>query len=220
MSVERDITAAIDAALLAQGVKRVLIGRLDITSDPVIAWTGPGTFSPTGSGDTALDGQTFAPLSPFISVSNIVEDQGIGGPTTISLAGHDLDEDLLRQIVRDKRAWRGKPAYLWEGLLDVDHFSVLEFPFRIKTGVMIQMTTNRGPEGAVVSVTIDRDLGNARSAPFRWIDHSRFWPADTWSNFMIKLANKPQGFTSSNFITRDPIVRPPVFPTGPGEVPP
>lgn len=191
----RDIHASTDTALQANVVIPVLIGRLDIAVDPIIAWSGPGTFAPVATGDTAMDGQTFSPLAPFITLTNIAEDQGIGGPVTLTLAGHDLDEDALRQVVRDKRAWRGKKAYLWEGLLDTsDEKTVIANPVRIKTGVMVQITTNRDKESASVSVTIDMDIGNAKSAPYRWIDHTRFWSADEWSTFIIKLANKPVGF--------------------------
>jgi len=82
----RDLTAGMSTGLSDRVVRPVLIGRLDIVTDPVIAWTGPGVFAPIGTGDTALDGQTFQPLAPFIDMSSIEEDQGIGGPVTLSLS--------------------------------------------------------------------------------------------------------------------------------------
>lgn len=191
---ERTIAGAMATGLAERVLRPVLIGRLDIATDPITAWTGPGVFSPSGSGDSALDGQIFVTMGPFIELSTINEDQGIGGPVTLTLAGHDLDKEALRQIVRDKRAWRGRGAWLWTGLLNADESSVIVNPVRIKTGVMTQMVTHRDDKGATVTVTIDLDLGNARSAPFRWLDHSRVFSTDTWSTFIIKLANKPQGF--------------------------
>lgn len=194
----RDITAGTVTALTAGVIRPVLIGRLDIVADPVVAWTGPGTFLPTGSGDAALDGQTFFPMAPFVELSSINENQGIGGPATLTVAGHDLDDDLLLQIVNDKRAWRGRAGYLWLGLLNVDEATVVVDPFRIKTGVMVDMTVVRDPDGSTIQVTIDKDLGNARSAPLRWIDHVRYFSADTFSTFVVALANKPQGFNASD----------------------
>lgn len=189
----RDMTSAVETALQGSNLTLVLIGRLDFDGDPIKSWTGPGTFAPSGSGDAALDGQTFDPLAPFISITEISEDQSIGGPTTLQLAGHDLDEEALIQAVKNKNAWRGKPAYLWIGILNADEYTVLADPVRIKTGVMTNIRTNRGEDGASVSVTIDRDLGNAKAAPFRWVDHPRFYSADTFSSFVVKLANKPKG---------------------------
>jgi hypothetical protein len=185
-------------ALVADTIRPVLIGYLGITSDPLVAWTGPGVFAPTGTADDALNGQTFLPLAPFVKMSNIVEDQSIGGPVTLTVSGQDLDDVALRQVVRDKRAWRGKPAYLWLGLLNSNEYAVIADPVRIKTGVMTGMVVSRRVEEHTVSVEIDRDLGNARSAPFRWVDHTRLFPNDTGTTYVRKLANKPEGLTSSD----------------------
>ncbi len=191
----RDLTSGMVTGLEAGVVRPVLLGRFDILTDPLVAWTGHGTFAPTGTGDPALDGQTFFSMAPYIELSNVVEDQGIGGPTTIVVSGHDLDEELLRQIVRDKRQWRGRGAWLWLGLLNADEATVIVDPTRMKTGVMTQMTTDRDGETASVTVTIDQDLGKAQGALFRWLDHTRIFSADTWSTFIIELANKPEGIT-------------------------
>ena len=197
----RDLTAGMQTAVQAGVIRPVLIGRLDILTDPVISWTGPGVFAPTGTGDAALDGQTFLALEPWLEMSPISEDQGIGGPVTLSLTGHDLVAEALRQVVRDKRQWRGRKAWLWLGLLDADEKSVIGAPTRIKTGVITSLATVRNKETAEVRVTIDEDLGNARSAPYRWLDHGRLFPSDTFSAYIIKLANKPGGFGSGGSAT-------------------
>ncbi len=84
---------------------------------------------------------------------------------------------------------------------------------RIKTGVITQMFISRNQDKAVVGTTIDRDLGNARSAPFRWIDHPRLFATDTFSTFVIKLANKPAGLERSDVLP--PRQGPPYGPFGP-----
>lgn len=200
----RDLTSAMSTALAERVVRPVLLGRLDILTDPVIAWTGPGVFAPSGTGDAPLDGQIFVSVAPFIQMTNIVEDQGIGGPVTLSITGQDLDEDLLRQIVRDKRQWRGRSAWLWLALLDVDEATVIADPVRIKTGIMTQIQVASSAKDAVVNVTIDRDIGNARSSAFRWVDHPRLFPADTFGTFVSKLANKPEGFESRTLVDFTP----------------
>ncbi len=193
--VGRSLTGGMVTGLEAKVIRPVLIARFDIVTDPLIAWTGPGTFAPDMSGDPKLDGQVFVNLAPLLELSDVTEDQGIGGPTGITVTGHDLDEDLLQQIVKDKRQWRGQPAWLWMGLMNSDEATVIADPTRIKTGVMTQMIVKRDAAGATVTVTIDRDLGRARSAPFRWIDHTRLFSLDLWSTFIIDLANQPGGFT-------------------------
>ena len=191
----RDITAGMKTALEAGVVRTVLLGRFDILTDPLVAWTGPGTFAPTATGDAALDGQVFLGMAPYIELSDIVEDQGIGGSTTIVVSGHDLDEELLRQVVRDKRIWRGRGAWLWLGLLNADEATVVANPVRMKTGVITQMSIIRDKDETTVAVTIDRDLGRAQGALYRWLDHTRIYSADDWSTFIIQLANQPEGIT-------------------------
>ena len=191
--MSRDLTPTMETALAAREVRPVIIGRLDIDGDPIFSWTGPGIFAPTGTGDSALDGQTFDPIAPFVQMSSVSEDQGIGGPVTLTTTAHSDDEPILRQIVRDRRAWRGKPAYLWLGLLDEQEASVLNNPVRIKTGVITSMVIAREADNSVVDVVIDTDLGNARSAPFRYIDHRRYFPDDIFSSFLINQVNRPGG---------------------------
>jgi len=196
--MSRDLSAAMQTAVAAPIVRPVLIGRLDIKDDPVTAWTGPGIFAPTATGDAALDGETFDPLGPFVDVSDIHEDQSMGEPVVIRLHGHDIDETLLRQVVRDKRVWRGRKAWLWMGLLDSDNFTIIANPARIKTGVISRMEIRRREGESIVDVAIDDDRANSRSGPFRWVDHVRFHAADTFSAHVIKLANKARGLEDSD----------------------
>lgn len=190
----RDITGGMSTALQGATIRPVLIGRLDIKDDPVTAWTGPGIFAPTSTGDVALDGQTFDPLGAFVDVTNVAEDQGMGQPVVLKLTAHDLDDVALRQIIRDKRQWRGRRAWLWLGLIDADNKTVVSDPVRIKTGLMTKIIVKRDKTGASIDVTIDVDAANARQAAFRLVDHVRYFPGDQFSNFIVKLANKPQGF--------------------------
>lgn len=194
MSNERPIDAAMKTALQAGTVRPVLIARLDILTDPVIAWTGPGVFSPSATGDAALDGQIFTSFLPALDITSILEDQGIGGPVSFVLTGHDLNETGLQQIVKDKRQWRGRKAWLWHGLLLSDEETVIANPIRVRTSLMVSMIIRRSDESYSLTVILDKDLGRAQGSPFRLIDHARLFPSDTWSTFILKLANKPGGF--------------------------
>lgn len=196
--MSRDLHASTAAALPSGPYRPVLIGRFNIVDDPVYAWTGTGLYMPTGTSDTALNGNTYDPAEGFIELTPIKEDLGMGGPVVLTMAGHDLDEDLLRQVVRDKRAWRLKPAYLWAALLDSSFNAVVGEPFRMKTGVMTRMEVSRNADEAVVRVTIDGDRGRAKSGPYLIRDHPRVWPGDTYANYLGKLANKPGGLEGSD----------------------
>lgn len=191
--MSRDMTTVMRDALAAPVIRPVLIAYLDISGDPISMWTGAGTFMPTGSGDSVLNGKTFYPDQSFVSVTDIVEDQGIGGAVTITLKANDLDEDALRQMCRDRAAWRGREAHLWLGLLNTDLQSVYADPVRIKTGVMTSISVTRSYGEVSIQIVVDVDIQNARSAPFRLLDHQRIHSGDTFSSFMIELANKPSG---------------------------
>lgn len=175
----------------------VFIVRLDIETDPIRAWNGPGPFAPTGTGDPALDGLVFDPVSPLVNISDAKDDQGSGGPLIIAAAAHDLDEELLRQIVRDKRTWQLKRGIVWLGALDETEGVVLPDPIRYKTGVITAMDMTRDDDTALFSVEIDEDLGNRSGRPLRVAEHSRFFSDDTFGNFVQKLANRPAGFEGS-----------------------
>jgi hypothetical protein len=191
--MSRDLTATMQTALAEPTIRPVLIAYLDIASDPISMWTGAGTFAPTGSGDAILNGKTFYSAQSFVDVSDIVEDQGIGGPVSIVLKANDLDEDALRQIARDRDAWRGRPAYIWMGLLNSTLNAVHADPVRIKTGIMTQIIVARSFSEVAIKLTVDVDVSNARSAPFRLLDHQRIHPGDTFSSYVIELSNKSSG---------------------------
>lgn len=188
-------TTEMQTGLEDRVIRPVLIGRLDIDGDPVKAWNGPGLFAPSGSGDLALDGQIFDPEEAPVDISDIVDNQGIGEAVTITMAANDLDQDVLRQLVRDRRAYIGKKAWLWFGLLEADEASVIPYPERIKTGVIASMTLQRDKDKEIVEVVIDEDIGGSRSNELRIIDHTRFWTDDTFSSYVHKLVNRPTGIT-------------------------
>ena len=196
MTNERTLTGSMSTALAGSVLRPAILVYLDILTDPLTVWSGPGVYAPSGTGDADLNGKIFTNLAPLVEISDVAEDQGIGGPVSITAAGHDLDEDLLRQVVRDKKSWRGRTAIIWLALIDIDEKTVLSDPVKVKKDIMVNMTTNRSAAQSTVTVTIDADLGRARSAPFRWLDHSRLDSTDRWSAFILELANRPSGFES------------------------
>lgn len=172
----------------------VVIAYLDIQGDPIAMWTGNGDFMPSGTSDEVLNGKTFLRSESFADISEIETNQGIGGPVTISLKANDLDESALRQVVRDKRLWLGRRAYIWLGLYDDDAKQVLSDPIRMRSGIITEAETPRSSNVTVLNFTIDSDLQNAKGAEFLLISHPNAAPGDTFTSFMLELANKPNGF--------------------------
>lgn len=174
-------------------VRPVLIARLDILGDPVLGWTGPGLFAPSGTGDVAMDGQVFDPQTAPVDISDFTENQGIDEAVTITMAATDLDQDVLRQLIRDKRTYLRRKAWIWFGLLDETEAGVLPNPERLKTGYITSMKMMRSEGEEVVEIVIDEDLGGVKGQELRILDHPRFWPGDTFSSFVLALVNRPGG---------------------------
>lgn len=180
----------------------IYIIRLDIATDPVQVWTGPGIFAPTGTGDTALDGYTFDSAPAVLSLSDAIESSENGSPLTLTAPASELDEVILRQVVRDKRQYQGRKAWIWLGFLDTDDdTSVLSSPpiRRIKFGHMLSISITEDAEnGGSASLIVDVDQGRARGRNMRVQDHNRIWDGeDTFGNYVQPLANRPQGITGS-----------------------
>ena len=190
-------TSQMQAGLEAHIVRPVLIASLDIAGDPIKGWTGPGLFMPVGTGDTALDGNVFDPQEAPVEISDFVDNQGIGEAVTITMAAVDLDQDVIRQLIRDKRKYLGRRATIWFALLDETEAGVLPNPERLKTGVIVSMSMSRNKEQETIEIIIDEDLGGSRGGELRIIDHTKFWADDTFSSFVHKLVNRPGGIKGS-----------------------
>lgn len=193
-----DITQDMKDASEKRFFQPVVIAYLDIQGDPIAMWTGNGDFMPSGTGDNVLNGKTFLRSESFADISEIQTDQGIGGPVTVSLKANDLDESALRQVVRDKRLWLGRKAYVWLGLYDEDAKQVLSDPIRMKSGILASAEVTRNDSSTALNFTIDSDLQNARGAEFLLISHPNAAPGDTFTSFMLELSNKPNGFQRSS----------------------
>jgi hypothetical protein len=93
---------------------------------------------------------------------------------------------------------------MWLGLLDQTQVAVLSDPVRIKTGIMTNAAVTRTGSQVAIEMTVDVDLQNAQTAPFRITDHQRIYPDDMFSSFMVELANKPQGLERGGAGQRGP----------------
>lgn len=180
-------------------VRPVFVGWLDFKDDPVYGWNGPGNFAPTGTGDPVLDANIFLPAEGAFDISDFAEDLGGGRPVSIKFAvGDSNDLPVVRQIVRDRRAWQMRRAKFWLFFLMPDEASVYPEFVQLFSGFMVQAGMTRVPgQGAIIDVECDVDLRAASGAPARLIDHARFWAGDTWSSFLLALARGPVSGSAS-----------------------
>lgn len=196
------ITSQLQSALEGRVLSPVFIAAFDIESDPLYVWTGPGLFAPEATGDALLDGFQFWPVTGILNISDAIEDTGSGAAMTITAAAADIDEPLLRQIIRDQRVWHMRRATVWLGLLDDDDMTVIPNPVRLKTGVIkdIQLPAAAGASNSgVVTLTIDVDQGGAVGRAMRFADHPALWDGeDTLGNYVQKLTNRPAGLQGSH----------------------
>jgi hypothetical protein len=180
---------ALEDILKAPVVKPVFIGFFDITSDPIRAWTGPGTFAPSSTGDADLDGHTFGEAIGIVQVSDFTESQGLADEWSISFSVGDANLDPFTQLVVDRRVFVGRKAVVWRGFLLADESGVSPYINRVFTGVMVGATMERQAGGAsIITLTCDQDLQKASQSDARLIDHQFFYPGDTASSFMANLS--------------------------------
>lgn len=202
MTIDPNTSAALQSGIL----EPVIICRLDVLGDPVLSWSGPGNFAPSGTGDQALDGHVFSSVSGVpVEISDFSQTGNISEPVRIELPAHDLDQVLLRQVIRDNRVWQGRKAWLWLGLLDTDQAGLVGAPIRIYTGYITSINVSINDEESIASVTLDQDLQRSSSRPFRWTEHANIFPGDTASTYVHGLFNRPTGVKGS--VNSDPVIR-------------
>lgn len=198
--VTRGLDPELNAELEKQVIRPVWIIRLDIKDDPLLVWTGRGSFSPTGTGDPDLDGQIFTGVGDIGEIGAIQDTEKGSKALTLELPGVDLTKPLLAQIVNDLRIWQFREAWIWFGVLDTVNNFVVN-PFRVKTGRMDTMTLeNNGTEGSIKAVIESHQSFISRALGTRYSEQQDIDPTDISQTFIHDLANKQPGIgvTSSS----------------------
>lgn len=200
----RDLHASTAAALDAEAVYTAWLFRLDIADDPVIVWTGARDYTPAGTGDAALDGFLFERVGFPGNIGNVVDGRGGSQALSLSLPGVDLNDEALKQVVKDKRRWQFRQAWVWIATLDAN-YNVVGVPFRVKTGRIDKMNIGQGRKGNYVNVTIESHQAYASEvANTKYSELRDFDPTDTSQNYVHDLANRQAiigGATANNAST-------------------
>jgi hypothetical protein len=202
---------ALADVLAAPTVRPVYVGYFDIKDTPVRGWTGVGTLLPTGTGDADFDDFTYDSAEGAVDVSDLIENQGIGGEISLSFAVSeniagwimgtsqvgvsflgDPGGPIYDQIIIDRRHFLGRKAISWLAFLTEDESGILPEVERIFAGVMVGCSMQRRTgQPTLVTLNCDQDTQFAQMAPARLMDHQFFNPNDTATSFLNDLVRGP-----------------------------
>lgn len=189
--MSRDLHSATATALDASTIYPAWLIRLDIKDDPVFVWTGLGPIVFTGTGDTALDGFVFDGVASAGTISSIVDAANGSQAVTLQLAGVDLNDATLRQVVFDENVWQARAAWMWLVLFDSTG-TMIGAPTRVKTGRMDQMTVeDQADNTGAVNCQIESQQAYASEALYtRYSEQTDYYAADISQAYVWDLANQ------------------------------
>lgn len=182
--------------------------RLDIASDPILVWTGFGSYSfLAGFADTALAGQTFDGITHLVGeVSPVTEGQGGSEALRLSLPGVNLADEAMRQVVYDRRQWQFRQAWVWVALLGPTG-DMVGSPIRLKSGRMDQMTVVENEDGSgTVYCQIESAQSYSGEALFtRYSEQKDLDSTDISQDYVWSLANMtPAIGSATNLVAAQP----------------
>lgn len=187
------------AALDAEVIKPVWFGYLDFDGDPVRANTSGANITPSGTGDSDLDGNEFIGITArVVDISPVKIREGGSETVTATLSGIEgLDDDTLA-LLADPAAWRGRDARLWRIIRNAANVQQGGF-HAYYTGKMVALAHRGSAQGQTISVTIESYLAVFSAASNRtYLDQSRYDPGDESARAAIAIANGNYGGARSS----------------------
>lgn len=185
-----DATAS--AQLDERVVKPVYLAYLDFATDPVLANSSGKDITPTGTGITKLDGNTFIGIDGhFIDLSPV--QHGSAGSKSITaklsgIPGDAVDDDTLA-VLDDASQWRGRAADVWQIIRDASNTQ--QGAVRIWcSGRIVAMDQGGDDKGLIITVTIEGYLASLRGPSNRtYMDQELVDPGDLSAKAAIAAAN-------------------------------
>ena len=157
-----------------------------------MTWTGLGnlTFAGGATGDSYLDGNTFIGAGTAIEIGNATDQIGGSDVLTLSLAGVDITQPILRQVIYNRDRWQFRRALIWMMTLDPVTYAITGKPFRIKTGRMDQMPYTENASGGIVQCKIEGQQSYGKQPLMtRYSEQLDIDSADISQNYIYSLAN-------------------------------
>ncbi len=179
-------SAALDDAV----VHPCFLGWLDFVGGVVRATTAPYGKTPSGTGDSDLDGYAFSAISPeLVSVSEVRHQEDGSETVTVTMAGLVGPNTALLNLVGDKTKWQGRDARLWIMLLD-SSFAQIGNIWSYYTGRMISVGIKGSAQAQVIEITIESYLANFADPSGRtYLDQKSYDSGDLSAEAAIAIAN-------------------------------
>lgn len=177
----RNMTAALEAALIAQDVRPALFFEGQFASGFVRLWTGLGPIT--------WNGQTWTGAGNLIGFSGVDEgSEVIARGTSISLSG--VPVSMVSLAIVD--AQQGLPGKMWVGLLAADG-SVIIDPVQTFVGRLDVPTITDGEDTCTVTITYESrliDLNSPRELRYTHEAQQQLYPGDMGFEFVTTLQEK------------------------------
>jgi hypothetical protein len=178
------------SALSASVIKPIFFAFLDIDGGPVRCNTSGSTITPTGTGDSNLDGHAFIGIgSDFIDVAPVRYASGGSESVVATLSGIPGMDDVSLALIDDVTNWRGRDAFLWRVIRNAANVQQGGF-HNYYTGKMTALSHAGEVEGQQIAVTIESYLAVFSQASNRtYMDQDRYDSGDLSAQATIAIAN-------------------------------
>lgn len=179
------------AALSASVIKPVFFAFLDIAGGAVRCNTSGADITPSGTGDSNLDGHLFTGINgDFIDIAPVHYASGGSDSVVATLSGIPTVDDVSLALLADPGNWRGRNAFLWRIIRNSANVQQGGF-HNYYTGKMTAISHAGAPdEGHVLRATIESYLAVFSQASNRtYMDQERFDSGDLSAQATIAIAN-------------------------------
>lgn len=179
------------AALSASVIKPVFFAFLDIAGGAVRCNTSGANITPSGTGDTNLDGHEFIGISgEFVEIAPVRYANGGSESVIATLSGIPTVDDVTLALIADPANWRGRDAFLWRVIRNAANVNQGGY-HNYYTGKMTAITHSGSPdEGHVLKATIESYLAVFSQASNRtYMDQDRYDSGDLSAQATLAIAN-------------------------------
>lgn len=174
----RNMTAALEAALIAKDVRPALFFEGEFASGFVRIWSGLGTI--------AWNGQSWTGLGNLIGFQGVDEgSEVIARGTSIALSG--VPTSMVSAAITD--AQQGLPGRIWVGLLAADG-SIIVDPVEAFVGRLDVPTVADGQDTCTVSITYESrliDLNTPRELRYTDQSQQQLYPGDRGFEYVTTI---------------------------------
>lgn len=174
----RNMTAALEAALIARDVRPALFFEGEFASGAIRFWTGMGAIT--------WNSQTWDGLGNLIGFQGVDEgSEVIARGTSISLSG--VPTAMVSAAITD--AQQGLPGRIWVGLLAADGTIIVD-PVEVFVGRLDVPTVADGQDTCTVSITYESrliDLNTPRELRYTDQSQQQLYPGDRGFEYVTTI---------------------------------